>query len=378
MRQNKKTRTAIVIGNNHDNTLNVIRALGVGGFSVELLIVTKSKKNYITKSKYVNSTVVFEDESELLQHLIKTERQDKLPVITTSDSLASFIDSNYDVLKSKYILPNCNDTAGALITEMDKERMGNIANECGFIVPKTVSFKRDIDMADDIQNFAYPVIVKPEQSILGSKDDFRICKSFDDLMYVINIELTHINDFIIQEFIPNDEVLLIAGVRTLDGQIYQKGFVNKSKHGKQLSNLGMNSLGIYTSQDLFKEECKKYLTTINYYGPYSFEFVRHNGKTFFIEINLRTDGLYFFFTHAGINIPTIWATNGDNTNACAMENIKERVIGMCEFQYIKNYFSPSHIISAIRDIVKTDVFSIASSKDIKPFIYKFLYHHYEA
>lgn len=61
----------------------------------------------------------------------------------------------------------------------------------------------------------------------------------------------------------------------------------------------------------------------------------------------------------------------------AKKTPREKVVGMCEFQYIKNYLSPSHIISNIRDFANTDVFSIASLKDIKPFIYKILYHRHE-
>lgn len=371
---------AIVIGNNHDNTLNVIRALGSDGFDVELLLLSKSKKNYITKSKYINKTRLFEHESDLLQYLSETARCEKIPVITTSDSIAALIDRNFNMLKTKYQLPNCHNSAGYLIKEMDKERMTQVAQKCGFLVPKTISYRRNTPPQCNLLKYSelhYPVIIKPEQSILGSKDDFRICGSFDCLASTINRDLKHINAFLIQEFIPNDEVLLVAGARTLDGHVYQKGHINKSKHGKRLTNLGMNSLGILTSEDILKDNCCRYLSEIGYFGPYSFEFIRHNGLIYFIEVNLRTDGLYFFFNHFGFNIPSIWASNGEKTCSRRERRLRYKVVGMCEFQYLKNYLSLSHIFSNIRDFANTDVFSIASLKDIKPFIYKILYHRYE-
>lgn len=142
MHQDKMKSKAIVIGNNHDNTLNVIWALGSDGFDVELLLLSKSKKNYITKSKYINKTRLFEHESDLIQYLVETERCEKIPVITTSDSIAALIDINFDMLMSKYQLPNCHNSAGCLIKEMDKKRMTQVAKMCGFLVPKTISYRR--------------------------------------------------------------------------------------------------------------------------------------------------------------------------------------------------------------------------------------------
>lgn len=363
---------AIIIGNNHDNTLNVIRALGEVGYKPVLVLVSDKAKNYIIKSRYIDKIYIVTDEYKAKDLLLENNDLWGLPLITTYDKATSVLDESYSLLAKHYSLPNCNHTDSGILNEMDKARMNIVAKSSGMNIPQTISITKLSFDPKEIDNFNYPVILKPEKSISGSKEDFRVCVNKESLIYEVS-QLPGHTQFLIQEFIPNDEVLLIAGCVTRDGRNICHGHINKSKHGKENSNLGMNSYGFLSSETLQREEINQYLKVIKYTGPYSFEFIRTNGKLYFIEINLRTDGLYFFYSKAGINIPALWID--DYYRKKRKSEIRKLITyGMCEFQYIKNYVKPKNFVSNIKDFMMTDVFSIASWKDPKPFIFKLIYH----
>ena len=364
-------KLVIIIGFDHDNTLNVLRALGQEGFQSTLILISDTKKTFISKSKYakiVYKVKSINDGLKCLNNLSITNT--KIPVISTADSIAVAIDKEYPTLSQSFILPNCFGRSGGIITEMDKNRMVANAKSSGFCVPSSIKIKTSGFDISSIAHFCFPVIIKPDESFKGSKDDFRICNNKEEVQIAINSLKDQLESALIQEFIPNDEVILLAGVRKSDGSIYQYGHVNKVKHGSNSNNLGMNSWGYFSSEDILKQQCIIFLEKIGYFGPYSFEFIRHKDKLYFLEINLRTDGLFFFFTKAGINLPAIWA----DSNASAPANIKNKVIGMCEFQYLKNFVRVNRLFENLTDCLKTDIFSIASIKDPMPFIFKFLYH----
>lgn len=368
---------AIVIGDDHYNTLNVIRALGENGILVFAVIVSSSAKSFVLKSKYIHKGFLIPEISR--EWLINqfNNLSPKIPILVTSDKIASFIDSNYDCLSKYFILPSVEDREGALIEEMDKDKQLVHAKAAGFHAPKSISISPSTFSKDDLINVDYPCLIKPEKSIIGSKKDFRICKNQNELISYLTLLSSHLDKVLVQEFIPNEEVILLAGVRTIKGKNYIFGEINKYKHSKKLENLGLNCVGMLTPTSSIANLCERYVTNINYHGCYSIEVIRkqsisrdsNHNFNYFLEINLRTDGLLFFYTAANINFPAIWV------RSCYGEELsikpsKKKIIGMNEFLYLRNSLS----LEVFSDFFKTNVFSIFKLSDIKPFIYKLFYH----
>ena len=370
---------ALVIGNDHYNTLNVVRALGKEGIIVSVVIETTNRNSFVLTSKYANNGFIVGklDADWLIKTFATT--QERIPVIATSDAIASFIDDNYTKLSSFFILPSVGEKEGGLTRMMDKNIQLAFAKEVGFDVPKSIAINiRDYDY-NDIENCNFPCIIKPEESIGGSKNDFRICNNIDNLEHSLQELSDHVSRVLVQDYIPNDEVILVAGIRTIDGRNYVFGEVNKTKHGRDLNNLGLNALGILNPESEIASLCRNFTDSIDYHGLYSVEAVRKRTastlarrQNYFMEINLRSDGLLYFYTAANINFPAAWI------RSCYGEDVKlsannKSVIGMNEFLYFRKGFSTS----LIKDIFKTNVFSLFSIKDPKPFIYKFLYHKHD-
>ncbi len=366
---------AIVIGNDHYNTLNVVRALGRENIRVNVVVQHHSSKSFVLKSKYIFKGYVVKDltASWLIDNFAKVGT--KIPILTTSDALASFLDANYNVLASHFVLSSVKNIEGQLTKFMDKNLQLIYAKAAGFDVPFSISINLKNLSAETLDFVRFPCIIKPEASIGGSKNDFRICHSIEELKNSLNELSTHVNSVLVQDFIPNDEVILIAGVRTIDGENFVYGEVNKTKHGKETNNLGLNCFGAWNFESELAERCKRYVDSIDYHGCYSVDAVRIRTAStdnvrrlnYFMEINLRTDGLLYFYTKAGINIPAIWVKSCYGL-PIKINLKKTEVYGMNEFLYIKN--RPYNI----KDFLKADVFSTFSLRDIKPFIFRFMYH----
>lgn len=77
---------AIVVGNNHHNTLGLVRGLGRGGLDVICLIVDKDiKHSFVAKSNYIKEFHLFPSFNKVLEYLKAQELNSLVPVFTTSD-----------------------------------------------------------------------------------------------------------------------------------------------------------------------------------------------------------------------------------------------------------------------------------------------------
>ena len=371
-----KNQVCIILGNDHYNTLNVIRSLGVSGIEVYAIIVSDKLKSFVLKSRYISKGELVR-QADITHIINKYAKPDiRIPILGTCDSLAAFLDENYDILVKYFILPSIGNTQRMLVNEMDKNIQLKHAKKAGFDIPHSVAIQLNNLSDSTLTDIRYPCIIKPKESIEGSKNDFSICHNEDELKKNLKSLSGRLNQVLVQQFIPNDHVILIAGVRTHFGDNYVFGEINKLKHGCQPQNLGLNCIGVLNPTSELRDACINYVDSIDYHGCYSIEVVRigttsapTQNMNFFIEINLRTDGLLYFYQKAGINFPEIWVKScyGEKVNFIPS---KQKVYGMNEFLYFRHYLSGS----TFTDLLKTDIFSTFSIYDIKPFIYKFIYH----
>lgn len=375
-----KTRRVIdivVIGNDHYNTLNVVRALGRKGLRCGILILSDKTSCFVHKTRWMAAGNICTPENAIT---VLTDRYSSdgqtIPLIATDDFSASLVDLSHEMLKDFFILPSCGREQGKLTRYMDKEIQLDFAYGAGFDVPRTSSLHLDNWAGKIPETVTQPCIVKPEKSILGCKDDFRICRSDEELRCAIKGLKNHVSDVLVQEFIPNDEVILIGGVRGFNGDTYVFGEINKYKKGTKPHNLGLACMGVLIPDSPLRQYCTNLVEAMDYHGCFSIEILRPKGhtscslwKNYFVEINLRTDGLYYFYTRAGINLPYIWyqCCRGETP---VIKPSTRPIYGMNEFLYLRE--QPS--LTMARDILKANVFSTFDIHDIKPFIYKILYN----
>ena len=111
----------IIIGNDHSNTLGVIRAFGENRINPNIYIISDSKNISVAKSKYVKDVKVFRNEENAIEDLIKNynDEKEKSFLIPTSDKAAAIIDSEYDKISKSFFTQSINicHISGSCVSE---------------------------------------------------------------------------------------------------------------------------------------------------------------------------------------------------------------------------------------------------------------------
>jgi len=367
----------IIIGPDHYNTLNCVRALGLAKLPFYLILISNGSKSFVDKSKYCKNVIKtndYNDIYEILKTISAVNKNKQTHIITTNDKSAVEVDKHFCKLKNFFKIPNVSNLDGGIIREMDKNRQLEVANEVGFDVPQSKKISlQSFDL--DINSIIYPCIIKPQTSFTSSKDYFRICKNPEDLHKSITELKDKLDNCLIQQFVENKSIKLIGGVRTENNETIISGTIYKERIGHHHNTLGLAATGRFTDDMTLSHKCVDYLNRIDYHGPFSFEFVRgeSQNKDYFLELNLRTDGLFYYYTKAGTNLPLIWVKNSSTLgNPLTQNRSLKAVTGMNEFLYLKEYFKIYNLRQVLKDFIHTDTFSIFSINDIRPFLYKLL------
>lgn len=363
----------IIIGANHHNTLGVLRSLGKAGIRSLLILISNEKRPYVSYSKYIKALKIINDESEIVSTLLalnnfKNERS-KPVVIACADSVASYLDLQYDKLKDLFSLP-CANKKGVISYYMNKEEMSSLARKIGLLVPKT----EEVDIDDKSPNIdmPFPWIVKPLVSKFGKKSDIKRCYNQYDWEHYL--EGKHCKNLQIQELIDKEYEFQLIGCSLNGGdKVVIPGYA-KNIRPSDVTNTGYLQYIPTKSLPVDFSLCQSFIKKTGYSGLFSMEFIHgKDGKNYFMEINFRNDGNSICVTASGLNLPYLWCltNNGYDINI-EMKNIDTMrpVYVMPEFDdlilLIKGKVS---IITWFRDFCKTDCFMEFSKKDIKPFFF---------
>lgn len=373
--------SVVIIGNDHHNTLGLIRSIGCKNIPIYLIVLTQKKKAFITKSKYITEYYLSRDEDECLKQIkmLKDYFKSKSLILTSCDSAALFVDKNKDFLKKHFIISLAATKYGGIQNLMDKNITNRLAAECGFNLPKTwcVTKQTYSDFeANIVPKIHFKCIIKPYMSVKGSKDEIIICESKEELCYNIQLLLTTIDSIQVQQFIDKDYEMSVLGCATKSGKVITPGIIRKIR--EYPFNMGSSSFSVMKPElqnYINKEQIKQFVKKIDYNGLFSIEFVVKNDKLFFLEINLRNDGNGYVPIADNVNLPYIYYLDSIGREiADEKKEIKKSIYFMIEINDIKYMLKkPLSPVKWLKSLFKTDCFLLWSKKDIKPFIYKFIY-----
>ena len=203
------------------------------------------------------------------------------------DAIAAMLDEHQGELSGQYFLPHT--LGGNLSFLQDKREMEVMAAECSISIPPKDGF---------------PMIVKPANSVFGSKDDIQICannEELDEYFRSHNREST-----LAQHFVDKQSEFQLIGCVTCDGEVIIPG---RSEILRPCKGSNTSFLRYQEIEDGFcdVEKCKRLMEKTGFRGLFSMEFLKDaEGRNNFIEVNFRNDGNAICVTAAGINLPYIW------------------------------------------------------------------------
>lgn len=354
----------IVIGGDHHNTLGVLRSLGERDIFSELLLVSSSKRTFVNYSKYVTKCRKVSTDDKVVEILLNNfiDVIEKPVIICCSDSSASVIDENRDVLSAYFILPGI-EQQGRLTELMSKKRMAELAVETEMRIPYSVYVTGPFV---EFSSINLPCIIKPIESRRGKKSDISICWSNEDILtYMSSHDIMKTQ---IQEYIEKDFEYQLIGCST-NKEIIIPG-VSKILRPCKGSNTSFLHYEPADENSYEIEKCLEFVRRTGYHGLFSMEFLRDKyGNDYFLEINFRNDGNAICVTEAGVNLPYIWylACTGQDYQEEKARSIKSSYI-MPDFAELKLMLTGQiSLIDYFNDLRKTDRFMEYDKKDPKPF-----------
>lgn len=374
----KKYSEVVVVGANHYNTLWLVRSLGMAGFKPTVVIVgSKVERSFVCKSRYCKQCFSVYNSKELIESLLHFKFSQKTVVLTMADIFAKWLDDNYDLLSAKYYLCNSNNKQGEVSFWMDKEQQLAVAQRSGLSVP--YSEKYNLLQENDYSKVQYPVLIKPEIATEASKDAFRICHNAKELKCALHEVKNMCANVLIQEYIKHEHEYLMYGA-SLGEDIIIPGGDFKLMTCSDVNNMGMQVFGYVSAKHpaQFKdiEAVKQMVRNMKYEGLFSVELMLTKDKYYFLEINMRNDGLSYMTTQAGVNLPAIWAAYcyGYDLSKFPTSFKRDKTYGMNEVNYFKYGLKRVSFFETIGNFLKAKAFSLYKFGDFKPLVYKIIYH----
>ena len=366
----KDSLKVIIIGDLHHNMLGVVRSLGEAGI-LSYLIAYDNINKFVLESRYIANYNLVNNDKEIIELLIKefNNESQKPVIICTSDNAATLIDRNYNILESKYNIPNVNNIQGALTEVMDKGYMLKLAEEVGFNVPQSIS----LDLNDnnlEYDKVKFPCIVKPLKSIFGKKEDFVICENSVELDKALEKLKGDVVSVQIQEYLKKEYEMSIVGVITPNThKIIVPGIIRKIR--EYPFNMGSSSYSVLKpniQEFLDLKVVQDFFTKVKYVGLFSIEFLKVKDKLYFIEVNLRNDGNGYVPTTGGCNLPYLYILD---YLRCDISQYKQKVefpipfmIERGDILYMLN--KPLNPFKWLSDLFKVKCFILFNKKDMGP------------
>lgn len=327
----------IIIGSTHHNTYSMVRCFAEYGI-LPYLILCGQSNSYLAKSNLIEDVDIVNSEEIAISLLInKYAKFRGSIVISCSDAVASLLDQSYEKLRDIFNFFNCGKT-GQLTYLMNKLVQVEIAKKCGFKVPRSI---KGFNGKVSSEELAFPVLVKPLESINGGKN-IQVCHNQEDYDYTLK-SLAEEKHIIVQEYICKEYEIVVLGV-AIKGDVFIPGYILKYRDilgGTTYSKV----LSIKSLSQNIKESCEKLVKEFNYDGLFGIELIKDKQDYYFIEINLRNDATTYSLAVAGVNLPLAYYQSYVGLDySKTLNNDVNTIFSMVEFNdfihVLKNTISP--------------------------------------
>lgn len=299
---------AVIIGEDHANTLSLIRALGRN--KIPFIVIFQSEDRHLcVNSRYVKKNYIFVEQSQkaIIETLRKIRKKtEQKPVVLCATDLAQYtVDYYLNELEQDFYCFNFSHEEKKICKLMDKYEQYLFACRHGIAMAQTWKVKLEEPVCLP-ENIEYPVIIKPSISAFGEKKDIERADDENSLRQVISdlIEKGYA-EAVIQKFIQkNYEVTALGGIFSKNTEnallLLKKIHIYPTIGGSMSYAKNMVSIPKEVSHviEILQEE--------GYEGLYDIEFFCVDGGYMLNEINFRSSGVNYVLESRGISAAYQW------------------------------------------------------------------------
>ena len=376
---NNPENKVIIIGGDHHNGLGLARIFGLNGKKVFAVVITDQQKSWMVKSKFIEGFAIFRTEKEGLDFIQEkfSNEMAKPFIIPYSDGAALELDLRLNEFKDKFHVPSINGEQGKIASLMDKLAQYEWAQKREIKMAKSVSVSLESDYSQILSNFKFPVILKPEISAKGDKQDIAICQNINEAQDACSeLKEKGYDSIFAQEYIKVDKEILIVGF--IEKKIISSAF---KVIRKWPLHYGTGCFSSMVSEEKILAKCKALLSTIanyGYNGLIDVECFWVNDELYLNEINWRNSGGDFravneSFYYAYWFYRSVCSANYEIPSWKAPSN-SYSMVGIPDFRHVlKRNIS---LKEWFKDVCKTRNFATIRLDDLKPFIFRFIIYRF--
>lgn len=378
---------AVVVGRNYCNILTTARALGEAGYEVEAIKVFKSKPNKLkflrtmkpdAKSKYIKSyqeIIANNGEKSVSEFLCKIGCEDaKKILIPVDDYVCSAIDKDLDNIKRYYFAPSIGDKSNAIVELMDKQRQKDIAQKYDIPMLKSWLIKSDSGKYEIPSDIKYPCFIKPNVSMMSTKNTMAKCDSPDELKKRLDALIAK-GDFemLVEEFAEIKDEYSILGA-SANGSVISPGVIRVIEGGHH-ERKGVAIIGETTPQKRFGdiiEKCNSFIKSLDYTGMFDIDLIETtNGDIYFVELNFRAGASTYAMNKCGVNIYKIYSDSiTSSTPIKQVEPISQAKTFVSEKVLMEEYARGDISIKRLKGYMDmADVYFVKDDDDKAPYKY---------
>lgn len=310
----------VVIGHGYTSRLGVVRALGIAGYEVIVVVVQPTTSGKAVRnvkpidcySKYVSRYFFCTNNGDALIDLLLTKCVDntqKVVLFPDSDFSAAVIDKNQNILSEHYLFPHINHEQGAVVAWMDKIRQKKLAADIGLNVAKGTIVEVDEGDYTLPSDLEYPCFPKPLATLVGAKTGMARCDNESELRksLALLIKRSAIISVLVEEYKKIDTEYALMGFS--DGKTVIIPGIIRTISLANGGHFGVAKQGVLMPADGFEEvvgRFKQYVIHTGYCGIFDIDFYESDGKLYFCEMNFRYGGSGYAYTKMGVNLPDIY------------------------------------------------------------------------
>lgn len=355
----------IIIGGDNLNTLGVVRSLGEVSIRPIIVLYKEGHIKLVPHSRYAKRIFWVNSIEEGIALMYNYTSDGCRPfVYTTDDNTESYFDLHYDELIPHFFFYNAGE-AGRITHLMDKKVICDLAEECGFIVPKgEVASRGELP-----KNIKYPVITKtlnPYSS--GWKRDVGIYYNDEELAEAYKGMISE--NLLLQEYCHKNGEMQIRGISYDNGQSVIIPYLSTVKRCTDTSFGGYYQYHQLNDPNL-KEKVGLLLKATRYNGIFAMDFLLDTDNSpVFLEVNFRTGAYDYADTFGHVNHPYLWAQLVLGTPIKSFDTLPyfsaiDEISDFCRF--VLTHKIP--FLKWIKDLFGADCYYYFNKKDPFPFFF---------
>lgn len=356
----------IIIGGDNLNTLGIVRSLGEVRINPIIVLFREGHIKLVTHSKYARRIFWVNSIEEGVTLMYNYTSEGCRPfVYTTDDNTESYFDLHYDELIPHFFFYNAGE-AGRITHLMDKKVICDLAEECGFNVPKSEVVSR----GELPKNIKYPVITKTLNPYSpGWKRDVGIYYNDEELAKAYKGMISE--NLCLQEWIDKKNEIALQCISINGGEYVLITYYAELLRYTNTSFGGLKRYCILSNDEL-RDRIKTIIKRIHYSGVFEIEFlVSQDDRLLFLEINFRSSAANYAMMYGNINLPYLWSEMTLSNKSRDLLLRDESFISLNENLDFSQFVATHEIpfFKWLKDLFGADCYYLFNKRDPYPFFF---------